>query len=147
MRHQACSAHENTNGRSDLDFRLNLVRSEIDHIQGGLAAFTAQPMNSARALKRARALRNDYFDADLFADPAWEILLELYVCSVTQQRIAVSKIAFVLNIPSTTVLRWVATLVDRGLIIRSPDPTDGRRTWASLSSLGLQKMETYFATL
>lgn len=149
MIHQACqsSATPKANGDYDLHSRLNAMRSEIDLIQSRLATFITPEMNTAREVIRARAMRRDFFETDLFADPAWDILLELYACSLAQQRVPVSKLVFYVEVPATTVLRWISLLVKRGLAVRHPDPTDRRRTWVSLSSLGLQKMEAYFAAL
>jgi hypothetical protein len=42
-----------------------------------------------RRIISARASRRQFFSADLFADPAWDIMLELYALQCEQRRISV----------------------------------------------------------
>ncbi len=39
----------------------------------------------ARRIARMRRLRNEYLDADLFAEPSWEMLLDLFCCAPRPQ--------------------------------------------------------------
>src|SRR5437762_3206264 len=39
-----------------------------------------------RAILRARRSRDRFFDASLFADPAWDMLLELYLAELLGER-------------------------------------------------------------
>jgi DNA-binding MarR family transcriptional regulator len=101
----------------------------------------------ARTLIAARTARRRYFAEDLFSDPAWDILLELYALRCEQQRTSVSKLAMAAGIPVTTALRWLERLNKDGLIVREPDPLDGRRVWVALSDDGFAGMEGYFTEL
>lgn len=124
-------------------------------VEGGRSAAT-QPSkrHEDRALVqrvasavRARGERNAYFGSDLFSDPAWDILLELYLSELLQRPISVSKVAMATTVPSTTVIRWLAALEDKGLVIRQSDNLDGRRVWVSLSEAGSLAMRAYFEAL
>jgi DNA-binding MarR family transcriptional regulator len=88
---------------------------------------------AVRAIIRARRLRDQYFGTDLFADPAWDILLDLYAAQLEKQRVAVSSLCIAAAVPATTALRWIKTLTDLGLLVRSADPQDGRRVYIELS--------------
>jgi DNA-binding MarR family transcriptional regulator len=92
---------------------------------------------------RLRRLRADYFGNDLFSDPAWDILLELYATEVAGGRIAGSALAAVIDVPATTVLRWLRRLEADGWVRREDDQLDGRRMWLHLSKQGISRIEAY----
>jgi DNA-binding MarR family transcriptional regulator len=87
------------------------------------------------------------FAPELFADPAWDMLLELYALHLEQKRVSVSSLCIAAYVPPTTALRWVAKLEEEGLATRMEDPRDGRRTWIELSAVGIERMERYFEML
>lgn len=108
-----------------------------------------QPMTeqSVRALLRLRRNRDRFFSAQLFADPAWDMLLELYACELGQQRISISSLCLGSAVPATTALRWITTLEQEKLVERRPDPTDGRRFFIQLTREGRGAMDSYFMTV
>lgn len=97
----------------------------------------------ARSVIKARAERRKFFDSDLFADPAWDMLLELYALECEGKRISVSKLSVAAGVPCTTTLRWLDKLESESLAVREADPLDGRRIWVSLSDLGFDRMRAY----
>lgn len=101
--------------------------------------------DTVRQILRARRLRECYFDAELFSDPAWDILLELAQAEICQQRVTVSSLCIAASIPSTTGMRWVAAMTDQGLLRRNPDPLDRRRMFIELTSKAREAMRRYFA--
>jgi hypothetical protein len=115
--------------------------------------FLAEPMASAnvsvidagevRALLRLRRLRNNYFSAELFADPAWDMLLDLTAAQLEGEKVAVSSLCIAAAVPATTALRWIKTMCDAGLFDRHADPLDGRRIFIGLSDGASQAMLTY----
>jgi DNA-binding MarR family transcriptional regulator len=96
---------------------------------------------------RARALRAECFGGELFADPAWDILLDLFEAHLQYRHVYISALGAMAGIPPTTVLRWLKALAEKGLIVRSDDPLDGRRVFVSLSHAGVHAMEAYFRSL
>jgi hypothetical protein len=96
-----------------------------------------------RSIIRARTLRREIFNGDLFADPAWDMLLELYALTCEGGRISVSKLSFAAEVPATTALRWIDKLEAEGLVVRFEDPLDARRIWISLSDSGYSAMECF----
>ena len=100
-----------------------------------------------RAALRVRRNRDRYFDSKLFADPAWDILLELYAAELGQRRVAVSSLCIGAAVPATTALRWIKTLEQKGMIQRAADPTDGRRVFVSLAPDTSSAMEQFFSSL
>ena len=87
----------------------------------------------AREVIASRRLITRYFDADLFADPAMDILLDLYAAAEEGKKVCTSSACIAAAVPSTTALRWIARLKAAQLIEERPDPADGRRKWLSLT--------------
>jgi len=99
-----------------------------------------------RALIRARRLRDQYFSGEMFADPAWDMLLDLMAARLEQKRVAVSSLCIAAAVPATTALRWIKVLTDRGLFVRSADPQDGRRVYIELSDETARALAAYLVT-
>ena len=98
-------------------------------------------------LRHARSLRTHVFDADLFGEPAWDILLDLYHSNLTQARIQVSSVWVESRIPPTTTLRWLKVMEGRGLVQRYSDPHDARRTYVSLTPHAIGIMDALFEAM
>lgn len=86
-----------------------------------------------RAILKARRQRDRSFEDGLFADPAWDILLELYAAELGGCRMSVSSLCIGAAVPATTALRWIKHLEQKALVSRALDATDGRRVFVSLS--------------
>jgi DNA-binding MarR family transcriptional regulator len=102
------------------------------------------PSRAARSIIKARSARRRFFDGELFADPAWDMLLELYALEGEGRRISVSKLSLAAGVPCTTALRWLDKLEAESLLVREEDPSDGRRVWIMLSPNGIAAMDSYF---
>lgn len=100
-----------------------------------------------RQLLKARRLRAKLIGCNLFSDPAWEILLEAFAAYLGRRKISVSKLCDVSDVPATTALRWIGKLEGDGLLQRSEDVSDARRTWIELSPQGVLKLQEYFASV
>ena len=97
-----------------------------------------------RAVIRARRMRDQFFSRQLFADPAWDMLLDLTAARLEHQRVAVSSLCIAAMVPPTTALRWIKTLTDNGLFERRADPQDGRRVYIQLSDGAAGAMQAWF---
>src|SRR5690606_24209072 len=64
---------------------------------------------------RVRRLRDEFLPGDLFADPAWDMLLDLFAARLEQERVSVSSLCIASAVPPTTALRWIRTLTEKGL--------------------------------
>ena len=100
--------------------------------------------STIRAIIRARRLREQYFDSALFADPAWDMLLDLTAARIERRPVAVSSLCIAAAVPPTTALRWIKTLTDEGPFVRVADPRDGRRVFIELSDPAAEGMAAYF---
>jgi DNA-binding MarR family transcriptional regulator len=116
-------------------------------LQQQTAAGELPPLSAdtIRQVIRARRLRARYFSEELFADPAWDMMLDLLQAEISQLRVPVSSLCIAAAVPATTALRWLKTLVSEGLFLRRPDPHDGRRVYVELAADTSQALRRYFA--
>lgn len=82
----------------------------------------------AAKLMMDRKSRDAQFGAGLFSDPAWDIMLALYVGKLQQIRMKTTALIEDSGVPSTTALRWINALSERGYLDKSSNPTDARST-------------------
>jgi hypothetical protein len=86
-----------------------------------------------RMLLRTRRLRAHFFRADLFADPVWDMLLDLLATRLEGKQVAVSSLCIAAAVPPTTALRWIGVLTESGMVVRVADRSDGRRVYIELA--------------
>ncbi len=146
--------------------RLQQLSEEVSRIAAALAQLSAGPArtdavigtplppsadqpqvspDSVRAVIKARRLRGRLLPGDLFADPAWDMLLDLLQAELVQHRVPVSSLCIAAAVPATTALRWLKTLTDRGLLNRRADPHDGRRVFIEMAPPTSLAMRRFFA--
>jgi len=90
---------------------------------------------------RVRQQRNAILGADSFRDPAWDMLLDLYVQDSGVAGTMVSALCIASGVPQTTALRYIYRLEQLGLVKTTGHPTDQRRTMVSLVESARPKIE------
>lgn len=101
----------------------------------------------ARWWLKARRLREEMFGPGLFADPAWDILLDLYSAEAKGECVQISSLASAARVPHSTAIRWAKVMTRVGLMVRHKDPTDARRIHVCLSPGARSLLEDFFALL
>jgi DNA-binding MarR family transcriptional regulator len=142
--------------------RLRQLSDEVSRIAATLARLSVGPdapsekvqppkgeapnvsLDIVRQAIRSRRLRARFFDEELFADPAWDMLLDLLQAEIAQHRVPVSSLCIAAAVPATTALRWIKTMTDAGMFKRRADPHDGRRVFVELSPNASDAMRRYF---
>lgn len=106
------------------------------------------PRNHVALARKAYALRRKraslFGNPDLFGEPAWDILLDLFIAQGEGRTVSVSSACIGSASPPTTGLRWLGVLADEGLIVRENDPADHRRVLVRLTPAGTAAMERFF---
>lgn len=92
--------------------------------------------------RREKIFKNE----TLFGEPAWDILLDLFIAAKMRRRVSVTSACIGAAVPSTTALRWIAVLERQELLVREADPGDARRVYVKLSARGYDAMLEYFAS-
>jgi len=80
-------------------------------------------------MRRLRLKRNEIIGAPLFRDPAWDMLLDLFVSDERGEQVSMVALALASGVPQSTALRTIQRLEEQGLIVREGDPDDLRRSW------------------
>ena len=115
----------------------------------GLAASTMQDNVLLEAVRRAyeaRRLREKMLGKGLFGEPAWDMLLDLFVHALKAGKaISTTSLTVASAAPSTTALRWIGELDRAGLIERQMVPSDKRVQVQQLSRKGFDLMVSYFS--
>ena len=84
--------------------------------------------------------------ANLFADPAWFILLDLYVRQHSGLDTGVSSACRASFSLVTTALRHIAIMTERNIIVRRFDPRDQRRVYLELTEETKQEIQRILLT-
>jgi DNA-binding MarR family transcriptional regulator len=124
--------------------RLRQLSAEADQLADQLAAQQLPDIDDSheslstsariRYYLRQRRRRNQLFAADLFADPAWDILLDLFASELDARPVSISDACLASGVPPTTALRWIQNMARAGHLHRTPSETDGRRVYLILSA-------------
>jgi hypothetical protein len=153
------SADKNAARLRQLSDEVSRIASTLARLSTGPAAIPpradpvriedapAVPAETVRAVIRARRLRGRYFPEDLFADPAWDMLLDLLQAEIAQLRVPVSSLCIAAAVPATTALRWLKTMVQQGIFVRRADPHEGRRVFVELAPDTSAALRRYFAEI
>lgn len=100
-----------------------------------------------RRILRNRKLRSRHFGAGLFADPAWDMLLDLTAARIESKRVSISSLCLASGVPNTTALRWIRQMEQADLVRREDDAFDRRRSFVALTDKAADAMAHYFAEL
>jgi hypothetical protein len=84
--------------------------------------------------------------ANLFADPAWFILLDLFVRQHSGLNTGVSSACRASFSPVTTALRHIAIMTEHNIIVRRFDPRDQRRVYLELTEETKQEIQRILLT-
>ena len=141
------------------DERLDRIEQQVRHLAAMLEPKTitvqhARPISFeagraavAKRMYRERRLRDEFAPADLFAEPAWDMLLDLYIAHYRKRDVGVSSLCIAACVPGTTALRWISSMEEAGLFERSHDPSDRRRIFIRLSERARLALDGYFDKL
>lgn len=104
--------------------------------QPSLLAAARLMLAAARALPR-------HFDARLFADPARELLLDLFIAREEGGIVSADALCGQASMPTSAARVWLATLEDEGLIVRERPARCGQSPHVSLSLAAQARMAAY----
>lgn len=95
----------------------------------------------AERVRLMRMRRNELFGAPLFRDPAWDMLLELYVADQNRRDIPVSSLCYGSGVSLSTAVRQIAELERHRLVQRDRDEQDHRRAVVRPTAKALAAVE------
>lgn len=140
---QALGAKEQELRKALKGLRRILNAIELEETVGRQGRADPDMLAFARRMINERYRRFQYFDGHLFSDPAWDIMLELFVAEIEMREVPVTNLCFTSNVPDTTVLRWIKTLCHEELVVRHKDKVDKRRVLVQLTRPAADAMRRY----
>jgi len=95
--------------------------------------------------RKLRSRRNDLVGAPLFRDPAWDMLLELFVAHERREDLTITSLCYAAGVPLSTGTRQFQRLEEHGLVTREGDLEDTRRTIAKPTAKAIASVATFAA--
>lgn len=113
-----------------IDVLVRLPRATVMQFVGNARTDTVDPatrrLDQANAMLAGRRARSAAFAGLRFVEPAWDMILTLYVATAEGQRTNVLKLCAASGASTTTALRLIENFEERGYVARRPDPNDAR---------------------
>ncbi|NNM77975.1 hypothetical protein HJG53_13790 [Sphingomonas sp. ID1715] len=97
---------------------------------------------TAKALIALHAGRRSVGLPRLFADPAWDMLLDLFVAKAEQRAVSISSVSIASGVPASTAHRWIEALLNQAAVRRRPDPGDRRRIYIEITEPVFEAMSS-----
>lgn len=120
-----------------IDVVVRLPRQAIEEallsIPTSINDVSERRLGEARALLAGRRRRAGCFRGVRFSDPSWDMILELYVATCEERKLAVTQLCDLSGSSTTTALRHIENMEALGYITRRPDPRDRRRSNVELA--------------
>lgn len=98
---------------------------------------------AARRMAAARQVRDEVFGDGQFLNPAWNILLELFIAGEEGRNVTIKSACVAASVPQSTALRHIAYLIDIRLATRTQHPSDARSAYLKLSDRGRTRMVAF----
>ncbi len=103
-------------------------------------------LDNARSTVRRRLLRRQLLGAqELFGEPAWDMLLDLFIHQSAGEPVPMSSLGISTDMPHSSAMKLIQRLCDAGLLVREPDECDGRRTFVRIVPEIEHRLRAYFA--
>lgn len=136
-----------------IEDELSALRERITALQEAVATGRALTNAQSRAVRindlcalaseelRERSRRAAHFPGTLFGEPAWDILLDLYVHACKGLEVSITSACLAAGVPPTTGLRWIGLLENEKYIARRPSERDRRAVILDLTPNGRARIE------
>jgi len=96
---------------------------------------------------RAWRERACYLPSELFSDPAWGMLLELFHAEIGNRQVSLRRLCKASAASTPCAIRWLKALEDRELVSRQADPLNSGNEYLELTPKGSTALRLYFRDL
>lgn len=105
-------------------------------------------IRAAQKALRDRQVRSDFVgNAEMFGEPAWDILLDLFIRQAQDENVSIKAACLSPATRASTLLRWLNVLVDNGLLVCENDPSDQKQRLIRLTAAGYEGMLRYLDSI
>lgn len=108
-------------------------RGQASRASGSDRVHPSSPLALARRYVKQRQLRASAFRSEIFRDPAWDVVLDLYCAHMEGKVVSVMDACIAAAVPTTTAHRCLQRMRREGLVILRRDVEDRRRQYLELS--------------
>ena len=115
---------------------MKITGLDAPHLQISTSIEIPIHIYASKVLGVARK-RRALFPDGILSDPAWEILLVLFIAYQTKLVVSVAELVENMDVSPKTTARWLNLLVSRGLA-KDPEGEDALDTIAALTSKGAE---------
>lgn len=106
----------------------------------GIVPISPVLLARARQARRLRATMSAFLPQDLLVDPAWDMMIDLFIAAATGERLHVKDLILMSGESAASAMRRINRLQEAALLARDPDPTDHRRVHVGLTARGQSAM-------
>lgn len=115
--------HENAWTRSEAGFETEdtfaIFSSNRIQEQDACKRSSAQAdANAALKFYQLRRTRDALFEPGIFSDPAWDILLKLFIAAKAREPVSAAAVCAAIGLPRSVGSRWLEILVQNGYVMR-----------------------------
>jgi DNA-binding MarR family transcriptional regulator len=129
----------------DREDAARLLELLLGEEAAGKSAKELDLLRVAEAILEDRRRRAEIFNPAMFGEPAWELLLTLFVMDRGGPRLTIGRLAQYARTKLTTALRWLDYLEDQNLIKREQHPNDARTAFIELTDKARDTIRLYLS--
>ena len=129
---------------ADLTARVAQLEGEAAGVKAARAG-VEKLATIATSMFRARIHRANQFNPVLFGEPAWDMLLDLFIQKVAGRRVSSTSLCLGANVPYATGARYIERLEGEGLVLRFTPPDDKRLVLIDYTPDGFHRMRDYIS--
>lgn len=130
----------------ELGQNLDSALSERNAVLAHLSRNREDLVSIAEQLVQEFSVRPTFFSSNI-ADPAWLILLTLFIKGERGMSMTVSEACRTPVSAPTVILRHIRMLIDQGTLVRKRDMLDRRKCFIELSPHARGQMSAYLETI
>lgn len=101
---------------------------------------------TAKAMMGARKHRQNFAFSFMLSDPAWDILLELFLSWSQGKAMCFKDVTLSTGLSAGTAHRYLHIMAGADLLVRTRHPTDARVTYFEITQKGLVEVGTYLSS-
>jgi DNA-binding MarR family transcriptional regulator len=124
---------------------LGRIAALASIMPSGLDGTTLAAMAERLYLERRR--REDYFPAGLFGEPAWDLILTLFIAREEGRRLSVAEAYEAAAVKPTAGRKLLAKMESAGLVAQSSEEEDHRELYVALTQDASDRLSDYLTRL